>query len=111
MCICLVFGGKQMLTIIAYNNIIFSKVSLGNYLLKYRSTKFELASIYENINVIIIIIIVYLEFSKIDFKNIFQQFFIFLFLLYSFYIIYYIRLLLLIAFNCYSNCSPRYLDG
>ena len=41
MCICLVFGGKQLLTIIAYNNIIVSMVSLGNHLIKYRSKKVE----------------------------------------------------------------------
>ena len=60
------FGGKKMLTIIAYINIIFSKVSLGNYLLKYRSTKVELAGIYKNINFTFIII--YLEFLKIHFN-------------------------------------------
>ena len=66
MCICLVFGGKQILTIIAYNNIIFSKVSIPIV------QKLNFASIYENIN--FIFILVYLEFVTEIFKNTFQTF-------------------------------------
>ena len=93
MCICLVFGGKQLLTIIAYTNIIVSMVSLGNHLIKYRSTKVECCQYLCKYKF-------YFYICKFRICNRkFQKYipiFKILFVLYSFYIIHCIRLLLLV---------------
>ena len=61
-----------MLTIIEYNNILFSKVSLGTNYSSIEVQKFNFDGIYENIN--FICIHVYLEFLTDIFKNTFQKF-------------------------------------
>ena len=68
------FWWKENSHNIEYNNIIFSKVSLGNYRYTYSSIevqKLNFASIHENINVIFTL--VYLEFVTDNFKNTFQN--------------------------------------
>ena len=44
------FWWKEMLTVIEYNNIIVSKVSLGTNYSSIEVQKFNFDSIYENIN-------------------------------------------------------------
>ena len=100
MCICLVFGGKQILTIIAYSNIIFSTVSLG---IPIKILKYTSLILPENIN--FICILVYLEFVTEIFKNTFQIFF----LIFTLFILF-ILLHSVIDFS-YLNCTPHYLNG